>query len=180
MELLSYRAQIAPGGGFQMLPAGALGSLVAFDSSGEITLVHRGGPQRMRRHILRLKDQLLALPETEKREMHVEHVFVDGMYARKLHIRAGTLLVGKVHRKACLNFVERGDIAVLTEHGSTRVKAGAMAASPAGTIKVGYAYEDTVFVNVFRTDETDVERIENEIACESHDLIETRGELPCQ
>jgi len=45
--------------------------------------------------------------------------------------------------------------------------------SAPGIQKVGYAHEDTVFINVFRTDETEIEKIEAEIATTEYaeDLI---------
>jgi hypothetical protein len=60
----------------------------------------------------------------EKREMEVKHTFLDGVYMRELFIPKGTLLVGKPHKLACVNVVSKGDISVLTESGSARVKAG--------------------------------------------------------
>ncbi|MNW18204.1 hypothetical protein D3C71_2176720 [compost metagenome] len=45
-----------------------------------------------------------------------------------------------------------------------RFQAGHVAVSKPGIQKVGYAHQDTVFINVFRTDETDIEKIEAEVA----------------
>lgn len=137
----------------------------------EITFHHTGqDPLVVRAWITCLKDALLALPG-EKAEMPVEHELLDGMYLRKLFIKKGTLLVGKIHKKACMNIVAKGDISVLTETGSMRVKEGFTVISPAGLQKVGFAHEDTVFINVFRTDKTNIQEIEDEIACESYDAL---------
>ena len=55
--------------------------------------------------------------------------------------------------------------------------------SPAGIQKVGYAHEDTEFINVFLTDETDIEKLDAEIACESYEALEDltviEGEALC-
>lgn len=141
---------------------------------GEV-LFHHGGRSALeiRSAIESLKDQLLAMPGAQT-DFPAEHCFADGMYMRTLCIPKGTLLVGKIHRKACLNIVAAGDISILTEHGARRVKAGFTGVSEAGIQKVGFAHEDTIFINVFRTSETDVARVEEEIACESHDLIAGR------
>lgn len=94
----------------------------------------------------------------------VKHTFMDGIYMREMLIPKGTLLIGKVHKVDCINIVSKGDISILTEFGSGRVTAGYSSISPAGTQKMGYANEDTVFVNVFRTDETDSAKVEDELA----------------
>ena len=133
-----------------------------------------------RQRIMALKDFMISMSSGQI-EMPVEHILLDGMYARKLFIPKGTILIGKIHKKSCINIVASGDISVMTESGSKRVKAGYTLVSPAGIQKVGYAHEDTIFINVFRTDETDIEKIENEIACESYDdliAIENK-ETPC-
>lgn len=138
----------------------------------EFSMAHTGEePLIMRGKIKALTDALLALPG-EHIEMPVDHVFAKGMYMRKLFIKKGTLLIGKIHRKECINIVSRGDISVLTESGAMRVQAGFTIVSPAGIQKVGYAHEDTEFINVFLTDETDIEKLEAEIACDSYEALE--------
>lgn len=151
--------------GFVKSPA-----LVTLDPlSGEI-VPPGADPMQVRRWIMNLTNTLLAC--SEKREMEVKHTFLNGMYMRELFIPKGTLLVGKIHKQPCINVVSKGDISVLTETGSARVKAGFSVVSPAGIQKVGYAHEDTVFLNVFRTDETDPEKIEQAIAWDGFDGYE--------
>lgn len=150
--------------------------------SGEAVLAHTGeDPLIVRAKILKLASDLIAMPG-EKLEFKVEHVFAKGMYLRKLFIPKGSILVGKIHRKECLNIVSKGDITVLTESGCARVTAGFTVVSPAGIQKVGYAHEDTEFINVFLTDEVDIEKLENEIACESFEALNIMNntDLICQ
>jgi len=148
---------------------------------GELAFNYNGeNPELMRERILQFKDALMALPSDEKVEFPVEHVFVDGMYMRKMFAPKGQIVVGKIHKKPCINFVEYGDISVLTESGFARVKAGFTLVSPAGIMKVGIAHEDTMFINVFRTDKTTIEEVEQEIACEDYAelALEYIGETP--
>ncbi len=147
------------GAGILPAPGGALAFLADPD------------PMIVRANILALKDQMLALSDAEQIDMPVEHTLVDGMYMRKLFIPKGSIVVGKIHRKACMNIVASGDITFLTETGCLRVQAGYTVQTPAGIMKVGLAHEDTVFINVFRTNETDIEKIEAEIACESFEAL---------
>lgn len=109
-------------------------------------------------------------------DFQLKHTFLNGMYMREMFIPKGTLLVGKIHKMDCMNIVSSGDISVLTELGSARVGAGYSSVSPAGIQKVGYAHEDTVFVNVFRTDAACAACAELEIAADSRrDLVVIDG-----
>lgn len=140
--------------------------------NGEVTFnVPDRSPQAIRKQIADLTRSLLA--GTDKREFDVNHTLIDGVYTRTLFIPARSLLVGQVHLKECVNIVAKGDISVLTETGMGRFKAGHVAVSGPGIQKVGYAHEDTVFINVFRTNKTDIQAIESEIATATYaeDLI---------
>lgn len=130
--------------------------------SGEFVLPSMG-PEIVREYIALVAQTMLDLPG-EKAVFETKHTFLDGMYVRELTIPKGTLLVGKVHKIPCVNLVTKGDISVMTETGSARVTAGFSVVSPAGIQKLGYAHEDTIFVNVFRTDETDLTKIDQAIA----------------
>ena len=147
-------------------------SLIFMSDDGAVSLHHDGSaPEVIRARIGRVKDYLLSLPD--KIDCHVEHEVCDGMYLRKLFIPAGSLLVGKVHLRHCHNVVAKGEISVLTETGSARLEAGFSGMSQPGTQKLGFAHTDTVFINVFRTDKTELAEIEAEIAC----VGGTAGEL---
>jgi hypothetical protein len=124
-------------------------------------------PAVIRRRIADYAAFLMTLDE--QAEMPVTHTLIDGVYTRSLFIPKGTVLVGEIHLKECVNICAAGDISILTETGCGRIKAGHIAVSQAGIQKLGYAHEDTVFVNVFRTDETDINKIEAEIATKTYE-----------
>jgi len=152
------------GPGFAMTRPGAL--LVVMN--GEIAFnVPDRSPAAIKRQIGDLVRDLMARPD--KREFDVKHTLIDGVYTRTLFIPKGSLLVGQIHLKECVNIIAKGDISILTETGLGRFQAGHVAVSGPGIQKVGYAHEDTVFVNIFRTDETDISKIEDEIARESRE-----------
>lgn len=158
------------GNGFAMTRPGAL--LVLKD--GEVVFnVPDKTPAAIRAQIRALTSSLLGLPATEQREFGVQHTLIDGVYTRTLHVPKGSLLIGKIHLKECVNIVAKGDISILTETGMGRFQAGHIAVSKPGIQKVGFAHEDTVFINVFRTDETDIEKIEAQVATTEYaeDLI---------
>lgn len=76
------------------------------------------------------------------------HHFADGLYAREITIRAGTILTGKVHSTEHLNIVSQGRIAVWTEDGMKIVAAPCTLVSRPGTKRVGFALEDTVWTTI--------------------------------
>lgn len=166
---------VAPQGGDIAAP-----SFMTVDAENGVVSFNHGGadPLVVRQWIKDFAIGLLALPAEEKREFEVKHTFLNGMYMRELFIPKGSVLIGKIHKLDCLNIVSKGDISILTENGSGRVTAGHSVVSPAGIQKVGFANEDTVFVNVFRTDETDVSKIEDAVAWESYDAFERLAYQP--
>jgi len=128
-------------------------------------------PAVIRQRIHRLTELLLSLDD--KTEFPVTHTLIDGIYTRRLFIPKGSILVGKIHLKECVNILA-GEMSILTETGSGRFSFGHVAVSGPGIQKVGYAHEDSYFFNVFRTDETDIAKIEAEIASETYPALECK------
>ena len=143
---------------------------VAPFSLGENPLATRAAIERRKEEMLASPDRV-ELPFTES----LEH----GLYTRTLFIPKGCELVGKIHRKPCVNIVAKGDITIMTETGLLRVQAGYSVTSPAGIQKIGYAHEDTVFINVFRTDVTDITMIEKDLICENFEALQCAEEQVC-
>lgn len=137
------------------------------------------GPDRVatRNAIARRKEEMLASPN--RVELPFTESLEHGLYTRTLFIPKGCELVGKIHRKPCVNIVAKGDITIMTETGLLRVQAGYSVTSPAGIQKIGYAHEDTVFINVFRTDVTDSTVIEKDLICEKLEALECAEESVC-
>lgn len=119
---------------------------------------HDGEP--MLDKILRLEREMRALPQVT---IEPVHHFSNGVYAREITIKKGTLLTGKMHATAHLNIISKGDISVLTDEGVRRIKAPATIFSKAGIKRVGYAHEDTVWTTIHGTFETDLEKLEAEL-----------------
>ena len=115
-----------------------------------------------RQKILALQDELGKLPQLE---IVTKHYFSKGLYAREIFIPKGTILVGKIHKHLSLNILSQGDITILTEFGARRVSAPYTVVSPPLTKRVGYAHEDTVWTTIHATDETDLEKLEDELIC---------------
>lgn len=103
---------------------------------------------------------MLEMPQVE---IPLRHDFADGLYGREILIPAGTMLTGKVHRHADLNFVLYGEMDVLTESGMKRVVGPCWFAGKAGAKQVGYAYTDTLWITVHATANRNLETLEDEI-----------------
>ena len=89
-----------------------------------------------------------------------------GTYARQMFIPKGTVLIGKIHRHPCLNFVMQGRIVVTTENGPKLIEAPCHFMSEAGMKRAGYAEEDTVWVTVHMTKftgEENLDKMEDEL-----------------
>lgn len=110
----------------------------------------------------------------------LEHTFADGMYIRKITMPKGMLITSKIHKTKHPYFVLTGDASVATEEGCIRIKAPYSGITKPGTKRVLYMHEETVWVTVHRTNETDLEKIEEEIIAKSFDELPTKavkGEL---
>ena len=102
----------------------------------------------------------LIKQDLEEVELPVTHHFSEGVYARELFIPKGTVLTGKIHKFTNLNILIEGELSVSTDTGIKRVKAPLLVVSPPGTKRVAYAHEDSRWLTVHGTTETDLDVIE--------------------
>ena len=85
-----------------------------------------------------------AMREMPQEEIPVKHYFSEGVYAREIFIKKGTVLTGHIHKYSQLNILSKGEISVSTEEGIKRISAPFTIVSPAGTKRVAYAHEDCI------------------------------------
>ena len=110
--------------------------------------------------VIQLERALTALPQAE---CPVWHHFSPGLYARKMLIRKGTVLTGAVHKTEHLCIIS-GDIEVTTDDGVKRITdQHAIISSKPGAKRAGYAHEDTYWTTVHATEETDLDRLVEEL-----------------
>lgn len=122
--------------------------------------------EEMRARVFRLQDELLKLPQLKQ---VLRHHFAGGVYAREMLIPAGAALVGRIHVSEHLCFITMGRISILTEEGVKCICAPATLISKPGAKRAGYALEDTIFVTVHATKETDLDKLEAELTAEDFD-----------
>jgi hypothetical protein len=88
------------------------------------------------------------------------------------------MLTGKIHRHSHPNFLMSGEVIVVTENGGKEhLKAPLSMISEPGTKRAVVALEDTVWITVHVTNETDLDKIEDYVIAKSYDdpiLIENQ------
>jgi len=110
--------------------------------------------------ILALQEAMRSLPQIKE---ELFHHFCHGVYARQMNIPAGTVIVGKKHKRNCINFIMAGEVEVVSAEGKTRIKAPEIFVSPAGTKRAMVALSDLTWVTVHASQETDLDKLEDEL-----------------
>jgi quercetin dioxygenase-like cupin family protein len=125
--------------------------------------------------ILRLQSEMTKLPQVE---LETTHYFSDGMYCRKVFRPAGTVIVGKTHKKDHFFMCLSGEIIAWTENGMKKMVAGDIIESKPGTKRVTFAVTDAIGVTVHKTNKTDLDEIESElIEYEEGALLDSNNKL---
>jgi len=110
------------------------------------------------------RDKIFALESLMREQPQVSlpvfHHFSHGVYARELHIPAGVMLTGEIHKLENLNILSKGEMSVMTEKGMLRVQAPFTVVSPPGTKRIAYAHTDCVWTTIHGTFEKDLKIIE--------------------
>lgn len=118
------------------------------------------------------------MKEQPQLDLKVVNHFSYGVYARELHIPAGTLLTGEIHRLENLNILSKGDISVMTEDGVKRVQAPFTIVSPPGTKRIAFAHTDCIWTTIHGTFEKDVDKIKQFfIATSEQEYLDYCGQL---
>lgn len=113
-----------------------------------------------REQILRLEADVKQMPQVE---LTTEHYFCDGMYCRKVPRVAGTLIVGKVHKKDHFFMCAQGEIVAWSEKGMVKLCAGDIIESKSGTKRVTLALTDAIGITIHKTEKIDLNEIEAEL-----------------
>jgi|ERR1035437_561173 quercetin dioxygenase-like cupin family protein len=109
--------------------------------------------------------------ESKDNQVHIEptHNFANGMYARGILIPRDVTIIGKIHKYDHICIISKGEISVITDDGMKRIKAPATFVSTAGAKRAMYAHEDSEFIVIHSTKETDVELAELDLVCETEE-----------
>jgi hypothetical protein len=117
-----------------------------------------------------LKNKAATVPGVlGKNPFPLAHSFADGLYIREIFIP----------NDSYVNFVVSGDMSVITAEGVKRIIGPQMIVSPAGTQRVGYSHEDTIWVTVHKNpdNEKDVSVLENRLHYDTDGVDMLDGEI---
>ena len=95
-------------------------------------------------------------------------------YAREIFLPKGSLVIGKIHRHAHLNFISKGKVSVATEFGKQYFEAPCTFVSEVGLKRAVYAEEDTTWTTVHLTQfnsEADLDKIEEEVIAPDYETL---------
>lgn len=99
----------------------------------------------------------------EQVDCPVTHKFGPGIYIREVFLPAGSYVVGHHHNHEHMNIMLTGRIKFFGSGNEwTELKAPQTFVAPAGR-KVAFVHEDTIWQNIYSTDEKDPDKLEEEL-----------------
>lgn len=103
-----------------------------------------------------IEAMMLAAPQID---CPVQHHFGPGIYMREAFLPAGTYVMGHAHKDEHMNIMLKGKMAVIV-NGEAKVIEGPYIFTGQPGRKLAYIIEDTIFLNAYATNETDVDALE--------------------
>ena len=121
-----------------------------------------------------IEAKLLELPQID---CPVLHHFGPGVYIREVRMPAGSLILGHRHRNAHTNILVSGRLKILNEGGDVvELAAPAVIQSNPGR-KLAFILEDTIWQNVYATEERDIEKLEETLLDKSDAWLEHKDRV---
>lgn len=131
------------------------------------------GNQIIRHHHRDIRDATFAIEKAMAKfpqvELEVKHYFVPGAYIRELRVPKGVVLVGKIHKYKQFHWLMTGELEVSIGDKIERLRAPCVMITEAGSKRVARALEDTVWMMIHGTNETDLDKIEDHFIAKSED-----------
>jgi hypothetical protein len=127
--------------------------------------------QKVRQAIMAIQGKISQMPGAifgDNPICPLKHTFVDGAYVREMFAPKGMLIVTKIHKITHPYFILKGEVSVLTEEGVVRLKAPYSGITKAGTKRIVYVHEDTIWITVHVTNETDIAKIEEQVIAKDY------------
>jgi hypothetical protein len=109
----------------------------------------------------RLRDMEHLMVNMPQAPCPVVHTFHDGVYMRQVFMPAGTVAIGHHQRFEHINILVQGAVQVRNDDGSLTVLEAPLTFIGQPGRKVGLILSDLVWINVYKTDITDVAEAED-------------------
>lgn len=107
-------------------------------------------------------DHLLAQVEQMPQvDCQTKHYFGPSIYIREVTMPAGTVVIGKPHKKEHMCVMLQGRMVVVKDDGTKQELVAPLTFVGSAGRKVAYILETTIFQNIMATDETDIDVLEN-------------------
>lgn len=101
----------------------------------------------------------------------LKHTFTDGIYIRQMSMKKDSFVIGKIHKHNHVWFLLTGHIVVVDENDSVEHVAPCYVEAPAGSKRVIYANEDSIWVNIHAnpTNTQDLQELEDLIIAKNYE-----------
>ncbi len=91
---------------------------------------------------------------------NVRHRFGPGLYIREVTLLADTYAIGHYQKTEHMNVMLSGSVTLVLEDGTREYMVAPQSfVAPPGR-KVGYVHEDMIWLNIYATNETDIDKLE--------------------
>lgn len=127
-----------------------------------------GPVERARVKVERVERVLEQHPQAE---CPLVHHFAPGVYMRQITIPAGVLLTGAVHKTEHLSVLSKGHVFILNGEDRMELIAPATVLSPKGVKRAIYAVEESVWMTIHATNETDTDKLVSELTTSTADEL---------
>ena len=115
----------------------------------------------MQKQVSNLVEICKKLPQIET---PLQHRFTPGIYCREIFMPKGTFVISKVHKTEHPYVITQGKVSVWIEGvGVQKIEAPHHGVTKPGTRRMIYIHEDCRWATFHASNETDVEKLENDL-----------------
>jgi len=136
----------------------------------EQKLQKRSGIIELQNHLMEFVDGENVV-KGDSEVFPLKHTFTDGIYIRQMSMKKNSFVIGKIHKHNHVWFLLTGMISVADENNTVDHVAPCYVEAPAGSKRMIYAHEDSIWVNVHAnpTDTQDLEELEELIIAKDYE-----------
>lgn len=121
-----------------------------------------------------LESKLLRAPQAE---VPLTHMFAPGVYWREVKMPKGVFIIGHEHKTAHFNVILTGRARVLMNGVLHHIVAPCVLKSEPGVRKILYIEEEMRWATIHPTDETNIEKLEEQLVIKSDSFVNYHKEI---
>ncbi len=115
-----------------------------------------------------LEKKMLNLPQID---CPVSHRFGPGIYMREVFMPKGSIILGHHQNLEHVNIFIKGRLTFFSENGERIEMQAPLTFTAKPGRKLAYIHEDAIWMNVYATEETDIEKLEEKYLTKSETWI---------